>query len=525
MKMDDSQQLLADYVKDGSESAFRGLVARYINSVHSTAVRLVNGDTHLAEDITQTVFVDLARKAHTLPPEVSLGGWLHRDTCFVAGITMRGERRRHFRERQAAAMNIQVDHTAANLALVAPILDDAINQLEPDDRMAILLRFFDQLGFRAVGERMGSNENAARMRVNRALEKLQVLLKNRGVTFPAAALGTALAVGFVSEAPVGLAATVAGTALAKLASGGASVPFLKFMAKSNPKLTIVGGTAVAALSVSLVIQHQSLAELRAQNRTLQEQASQLAPLTEENQRLSNLVVHANTRLAAAEGQVLELARLRDEAGRLRLQTNDLARALAAARQIGRGQRVGAYAKRIFPNTTMSRFAKFIGGILQAPVADQTGLTGTYYIAMTPPYAPNVGGSNGKVERVSGILLNELGLQLSSSAADGGYALKVDHSDAPGLQAGLGKFDPGANGASSLEGLPQGTAQKLMLIDTAKRQWALDKNKQNTDTPVWQDLQPYLDQRPVGNMSDFTNAPEGYYLIGSLGHYPRFQASP
>src|ERR1022692_3164375 len=104
--MNDSQKLLADYVKNGSESAFQDLVARYINLVHSTAVRLVNGDSHLAEDITQTVFVDLARKAHTLPPEVMIGGWLHRDTCFVAGTTMRRERRRHIRERQAVAMNV-----------------------------------------------------------------------------------------------------------------------------------------------------------------------------------------------------------------------------------------------------------------------------------------------------------------------------------------------------------------------------------------------------------------------------------
>ena len=163
--MDDSQKLLADYVKNGSESAFRDLVARYINLVHSTAIRLVNGDAHLAEDIAQTVFVHLARKAHTLPPDVMLGGWLHRDACFVAGTTMRGERRRHFRERQAVAMNVPEDHTAANLALVAPILDEAINQLEPDDRAAILLRFFEQLEFRAVGEKMGSNEDAARMRV------------------------------------------------------------------------------------------------------------------------------------------------------------------------------------------------------------------------------------------------------------------------------------------------------------------------------------------------------------------------
>jgi predicted DNA-binding protein (UPF0251 family) len=118
-------------------------------------------------------------------------------------------------------MNIPEDHTAANLALVAPILDEAINQLEPDDRTAILLRFFEQLEFRAVGERMGSNEDAARMRVTRALDKLHALLKNRGVALSAPALGAALAAVAVTAAPLGLAAPSRATALGSVATGGA----------------------------------------------------------------------------------------------------------------------------------------------------------------------------------------------------------------------------------------------------------------------------------------------------------------
>src|SRR5258705_1839936 len=98
--MTDGQQLLAEYVDSGSEAAFRELVARYVDLVYSAAVRLVNGDTHLAEDITQTVFVDLARMARSLSRDVMLGGWLHRHTCFVASKTLRGERRRRERERQ-----------------------------------------------------------------------------------------------------------------------------------------------------------------------------------------------------------------------------------------------------------------------------------------------------------------------------------------------------------------------------------------------------------------------------------------
>jgi len=103
--MTDHRTLLADYVTNGSEEAFRELVTRYIDLVYSTAVRLVNGDTHRAEDVAQTVFADLARLAGTLSKDVMLGGWLHRRTWHVATTLMRNERRRQNRERQAAEMN------------------------------------------------------------------------------------------------------------------------------------------------------------------------------------------------------------------------------------------------------------------------------------------------------------------------------------------------------------------------------------------------------------------------------------
>ena len=200
--MTDSQQLLADYVRNGSDEAFRELVTRYLALVYSTALRLVGGDTHRAEDVAQTVFVDLARKACTLPADVMLGGWLHRDTCFVASKTMRSERRRQSRERQAVEMNSSQDHSELALMHVAPLLDEAINRLGAEDRTAILLRFFEQRDLRSVGNALGSTEDAARMRVNRALEKLHSLLTHRGVTLSAAALGTVLTAEAVTAAPV-----------------------------------------------------------------------------------------------------------------------------------------------------------------------------------------------------------------------------------------------------------------------------------------------------------------------------------
>src|SRR5579863_7133442 len=218
--MTDSQRLLADYAKRGSEEAFRELVKRYLDLVYSTALRLGGGDTHLAEDVAQTVFADLARTAPGLSREVRLGGWLHRHTCFVAAKTLRGERRRRARERQAVEMNALQDHSEASLARVAPVLDEAINQLGAADRTAILLRFFERLDFRSVGDALGSNEAAAQKRVGRALEKLHTLLKNRGVTYSAGALGMALAGEAVTAAPAGLALNISATSLAAAAAGG-----------------------------------------------------------------------------------------------------------------------------------------------------------------------------------------------------------------------------------------------------------------------------------------------------------------
>ena len=176
----DTRQLLAEYAADGSEAAFRELVARYLNLVHSTALRLVGGNAELAEDVSQAVFLSLARKGRTLSSKVLLGGWLHQHTYYVAIRAVRSEQRRQIREREAVEMNTLQDDSGAHWRQLAPILDEAITQLGSEDRTAIMLRYFEQQDFRAVGEALGSTQDAARVRVNRALEKLQALLKQRG---------------------------------------------------------------------------------------------------------------------------------------------------------------------------------------------------------------------------------------------------------------------------------------------------------------------------------------------------------
>jgi len=247
--MTESQKLLEDYVSNDSESSFRELVARYLGLVYSTALRLVDGEVTLAEDVAQTVFVDLARLGGTLSKEVMLGGWLHRHTCLVARKTVRGERRRRAREREAVEMNALQDHSEANLAQVRPILDEAINQLGREDRAAILLRFFERQDFRSVGKTLGSTEDTAQKRVTRALEKLRSLLKHRGVTFTATALGAALAGEAETAAPAGLAESIAGTALASAASGGTALSLLKIIGVTKLKLGIMSAIVVAGIGL------------------------------------------------------------------------------------------------------------------------------------------------------------------------------------------------------------------------------------------------------------------------------------
>ena len=251
--MTDYRTLLADYVANGSEPAFRELVARYVNLVYSTAVRLVNGDTHRAEDVVQTVFADLARLAGTLSRDVMLGGWLHRRTWHVATTLMRNERRRQHREREAAEMNTLSDCAETRFEQIAPILDDAINQLGARDRAAIVLRFFEHRDLRAIGEALGSNEDAAQKRVSRAVEKLRSYFFQRGAVASPTVIGSMIAANAVQAAPAGLAATVATAALAG-AAGSSAFSLASILIKTTlmKKTTIIiAAVILAALVVSV----------------------------------------------------------------------------------------------------------------------------------------------------------------------------------------------------------------------------------------------------------------------------------
>ncbi len=326
--MTDDAQLLRRYTEERAEPAFGELVARHIDLVFSAALRVVGGDRHLAQDVTQTVFADLARKAGNLPHDVVLAGWLYRHACFTAAKAVRAERRRQAREKTAMEMNALHDNTEPNWEQIAPVLDEALNQLSASDRDAVVLRFLKRQDFRAVGSALGVGEDAAQKRVSRAVDKLRNFLRRRGVTLTATALGTTLASEAVVAAPAGLAVSVTATSLAGTASAGTgiSATFMKFIAITKAKAGVAGALVIASVVAPLMVQHKAQARLRDQNEALREQTAQLAKLQADNVQLSKLLAAAKNSRSLSDDQFNELMRLRGEVGRLRTEVRELAQA-------------------------------------------------------------------------------------------------------------------------------------------------------------------------------------------------------
>ncbi|HEY3863636.1 MAG TPA: sigma-70 family RNA polymerase sigma factor [Verrucomicrobiae bacterium] len=321
--MDDDATWLREYAENGSDRAFSALVQRYFNLVYSAALRLGQGDAALAQDVAQSVFTDFACKARSLPRDVLLGGWLYKHTCFAAASAIRKERRRQARERQAFEMNTDTGESDTVWTKVAPLMDHALGRLGDSDRHAVVLRFFEQRSFKSVGGALGISEEAARKRVDRALDKLRVFFGQRGLSFSAAVLTAALDAHAGASAPAGMASAVASAALAHAAHGGGAGLSL-FMAMTKTHLTLAA--AVAGLATAVVLQSQSNTRLQRQNADLRHQAAQLDQLRADNERLA-------ARPAApqlGQEQFRELLRLRGEAGTLKGQLTAAKKALAAA---------------------------------------------------------------------------------------------------------------------------------------------------------------------------------------------------
>ncbi|MEO6567891.1 MAG: sigma-70 family RNA polymerase sigma factor [Opitutaceae bacterium] len=256
--MKSDSELLQEFSAQRSQDAFAQLVGRHVDLVYSAALRQVNGDVHLARDVAQQVFIDLARKAKPLSARESLVGWLYTSAHHAAANAVRSERRRRSHEQESRAMQ-QIDQQENNRPdweRLRPVLDAAMLELDDTDRDAVLRRFFSGESFAAIGDALELSHDAARKRVDRALDRLHGLLARRGVTSSASALGLALSQHAVAASPVGLSAIV--TQAAFSGSGLLAAGSLFIMNKISVGLT---AAVAAGLGAFLVVDRQAQARL------------------------------------------------------------------------------------------------------------------------------------------------------------------------------------------------------------------------------------------------------------------------
>src|SRR5688572_23898837 len=266
---DTDMELLARYARQHAEDAFAELVRRHLGLVYSAALRQVRSP-QLAEEVAQSVFIDLARNAARLKPDTILTAWLYQVTRRTAIDVVRREASRQLREQIATGIN---DMNAADLSRrnpmeadwthIEPLLDEAMHALDDTDRTAVLLRYFENKSLREVGATLGTSENAAQKRLGRAVERLREFFAQRGVTVGASGLVVVISANAVQAAPVGLVLTIsAATFVGAVVQSSVGVAAPKTVAVITTQKLLVAVTLVIGVAILLLLRTPNWTERR-----------------------------------------------------------------------------------------------------------------------------------------------------------------------------------------------------------------------------------------------------------------------
>jgi RNA polymerase sigma factor (sigma-70 family) len=315
--MIEDAELLSRYAAAQSEAAFTELTRRHVDLVYSAALRLVHGDLYSAQDVTQQVFAEVARQAKRLARHPALVAWLYTTTRLMALRMNRTEQRRQAREQEAYTMNelLHDDAPASDWNQLRPVIEDAMYESDDKDRHAVLLRFFQNRTLNQVGMALNLSENAARMRVERALDKLRHKLARRGITANATALAALISANAVQAAPAGFATTLSSAAIAgSVLHASTIVTATKTLAMTTLQKTIVGAALADAVGTGIYAVHHS-SQLRARIQTLQQEQ---APLAAQIQQSEQERAQASARLAALSEENARLKSRRNESEVLKL---------------------------------------------------------------------------------------------------------------------------------------------------------------------------------------------------------------
>jgi len=242
-------ELLREFVKHHSDAAFAGLVENHVNLVYSAALRMVR-DAALAEDVTQSVFIQLARKAPTIREGNALPGWLYRVTHCQAANAVRSEQTRRRLETEATMQTQPEDNTSWKH--IESDLDEAMTSLNAEEQNLVVMRFFQNQNWRDISAAVALSEDTVQRRVDRAVEKLRSFFAQRGVAVSCAVIGMALSANAVQAAPAGFVSGVTAAALAKGVGANSSGLLSGFKALLTKKAAILLGTT-AAVGVSVAV--------------------------------------------------------------------------------------------------------------------------------------------------------------------------------------------------------------------------------------------------------------------------------